>query len=149
MMTFSLNPRRLSILDRVAASVRTRVVSWKDAALRKLSVSSDALVMPSRTGVASAGFAAHLVHPLVLLFKVELVNLFAPQERCVARFGDAHLAQHLAHDDFDVLVVNGNALEAVNLLHFADEVFLQFLRAAHLEDFVRVNRAFRQLLALS
>ena len=35
---------------RVAASVRTRVVSWKEAALRKLSVSSEALVMPSSTG---------------------------------------------------------------------------------------------------
>ena len=36
--------------DMVAASVNTRVVSWNDAALRKLSVSSDALVIPSSTG---------------------------------------------------------------------------------------------------
>ena len=40
----------------VAASVRMRVVSWKDAAEMKLSVSREALVMPSRTGSASAGF---------------------------------------------------------------------------------------------
>ena len=39
----------------VAASVSTRVVSWKLAADRKLSVASDALVIPSRTGRAVAG----------------------------------------------------------------------------------------------
>jgi hypothetical protein len=37
------------------ASVRTRVVSWNDAAEMKLSVESEALVMPRRSGVPSAG----------------------------------------------------------------------------------------------
>ena len=83
MMTFSLKPRRLSILERVAASVSTRVVSWKDAALRKLSVSNDALVMPSSTGRSLGGLAAHLLDALVFLLEFEAVNLFAPQElRC-------------------------------------------------------------------
>src|SRR5437762_12315594 len=50
-----LNPRSLSTLPSVAASVRTRVVSWNDAAEMKLSVSNDAFVMPSNTGTASAG----------------------------------------------------------------------------------------------
>ncbi len=40
-----------------------------------------------------------------------------------------------------------DALQAIDLLHFVDEVLLQFLRAADVEDFVRVDRAFGQLLA--
>ena len=39
----------------MAASVSTRVVSWKDAAARKLLVLSDALVTPSSTVSAVAG----------------------------------------------------------------------------------------------
>ena len=103
--------------------------------------------MPSSTGCGFGGLAAHLLDALVFLFEVELVNLFAPEELGVARLGDADLAQHLADDDFDVLVVDGHALQAIDLLHFVDEMLLQFLRAANVEDFVRVNRAFGQLLA--
>ena len=38
--------------------------------------------------------------------EIELVDLVAPEERGVARFGDVHLAEHLADDDLDVLVVD-------------------------------------------
>ena len=38
----------------MAASVRTLVVSWKEAADRKQSVARDALVMPMRSWVTSA-----------------------------------------------------------------------------------------------
>ena len=56
MITFSLKPLSSSTLPKVAALVKTRVVSWNDAAEIKLSVSSEALVMPSKIGSASAGF---------------------------------------------------------------------------------------------
>lgn len=49
-MTFSLNPNNLSTLPKVDASVRIRVVSWNEAAEIKLSVSREALVIPSKTG---------------------------------------------------------------------------------------------------
>ena len=39
----------------IAASVSTRVVSWKEAAERKDSVARAALVMPSRMRLATAG----------------------------------------------------------------------------------------------
>ena len=54
-MTFSFSPRRSSTLPLIAASVRTRVVSWKDAAEMKLSVDKEALVIPRRIGLAVAG----------------------------------------------------------------------------------------------
>src|SRR5437660_1791295 len=54
-ITFSLRPRRWSTRPEMLASVSTRVVSWNEAAEMKLSVDSDALVMPRRRGVPSAG----------------------------------------------------------------------------------------------
>ena len=77
------------------------------------------------------------------------LSIWSPQrKRGVAGIGDLHLAQHLADDDLDVLVVDFDALEAVNLLHLVDEVLLQVLRAADIEDFVRDDGAFGELLAL-
>src|SRR5258708_7858707 len=46
-----------------------------------------------------------------------------------------------------MFVVNGHALEPIDFLHFVDQMLLQFLRAANVEDFVRVNRSFSELLA--
>src|SRR5579875_2278595 len=50
MITFSLRPTRESDLAWIAASVSTRVVSWKDAADSHDSVASDAFVIPMSTG---------------------------------------------------------------------------------------------------
>ena len=55
MITFSLRPRSQSLLPSIAASVRTRVVSWKEAAEMKLSVFSEALVTQQNRGE----FAGH------------------------------------------------------------------------------------------
>ena len=64
MITFSFNPINESFFPFIAASVNTLVVSWKDAADKKLSVASDAFVIPLSSGMklplksffASAGF---------------------------------------------------------------------------------------------
>ena len=55
MMTFSLRPTSGSLLPWSAASVRTRVVSWNDAADSHDSVASDAFVMPISSGRPDAG----------------------------------------------------------------------------------------------
>ena len=133
---------------RVAASVRTRVVSWKLAAEMKLSVSSDGLGDAEQHRLGFGGLAALLHDAIVLVLEGEPVDLVAPEERRVARIGDLHLAQHLADDDLDVLVVDLHALEAVNFLHFVDQVLLQRLRPEDIEDVVRRHRAFGELLAL-
>ena len=46
-----------------------------------------------------------------------------------------------------MLVVDLDFLEAVDLLDFVDEVFLELLRAANVEDFLRGDGAFGELLA--
>ena len=53
--TFSFRPISGSILPLIAASVRTFVVSWKEAADRKELVAREALVIPSITCLPSAG----------------------------------------------------------------------------------------------
>src|SRR3546814_10493169 len=53
-MTFSFRPLSVSILPWTDASVSTRVVSWNDAAEMNDRVWSEALVIPSSTGLPSA-----------------------------------------------------------------------------------------------
>ena len=104
----------------------------------KESVSSEALVMPSRTGFAFGGLAALGDDLGVDALEVGAVDLVAPEELVgVARIGDLHLAQHLADDDLDVLVVDFHALDAIDFLHFVDEVLLEFLGAASFEQIFR------------
>ena len=55
MMTFSFRPSSGSDLAWIAASVSTRVVSWKEAADSHDSVASEALVMPMSSGRPEAG----------------------------------------------------------------------------------------------
>ena len=55
MMMFSFRPKRWSDLPSMAASVRTLVVSWKEAADSHESVASEALVIPMSSGRPSAG----------------------------------------------------------------------------------------------
>ena len=50
MATFSFRPRSGSTLPLIEASVRIRVVSWKEAAATNDWVESEALVIPSSSG---------------------------------------------------------------------------------------------------
>src|SRR5438067_8986277 len=108
----------------MAASVSTRVVSWKLAAEMNESVDSDALVMPSRIAWPSAG-----------LPPVSITFWFSSRNRNLSttssgRFGVAdvlhlHPAHHLSNDDLQVLVVDVNALQAIHFLDLVHQVFLQ------------------------
>ena len=55
MMMFSLRPTSVSRLDSMAASVSTRVVSWKEAADSHDSVAREALVIPMTSRRPDAG----------------------------------------------------------------------------------------------
>ena len=60
---------------------------------------------------------------------------------------DGDLAQHLPHDDLDVLVVDRNTLRAVHALHAVDEVLLHGADALHAQHLLRVEVADHELLA--
>ena len=97
------------------------------------SVSSEALVMPSSTGSRFGGLAALFATISSLTCLKSMRSIWSPQRNVgVARIGDLHLAQHLADDDLDVLVVDLHALHAVDLLHLVDQVLLELLRRRRL-----------------
>ena len=145
MMTFSLSPLRRSILPSSAASVSTFVVSWKEAAERNESVFSDAFVMPRMMSSNSAGSPPLAGQPLARPRELEAVDELPRQVVGVALLIDAHLLEHLAHDQLDVLVVDVDALGLVDLLHLLDEVLLGLGPSAHREQLVRVERALVEL----
>ena len=68
------------------------------------------------------------------------------QELGGTRVNHGHAAQHLTHDDLDVLVVDGHALVTVDLLHFVDQVLLHATAAEYAKNLVRIGRALEQLL---
>ena len=113
------------------------------------SVESDALVMPSRSG--SHGGRLACPRPPSRWFassKRDPLHVLADQEVGVADVVDhAHLAQHLADDDLDVLVVDLHALEAVDLLHLVHQYLASSFSPLMREDVVRVRRAVHQRLA--
>ena len=111
------------------------------------SVERHAFVMPRSSGSAMAGLAAALDDALVLPLEDVLLDLLVDEEVRVAHVLDADAAQHLADDDLDVLVVDGDALQAVDLLDLVDEVRRQLLLALHAQDVVRVRRPVHQRLA--
>ena len=80
---------------------------------------------------------------LVGLAELGPVDVLALEEDRVAGVGDAHLLQHLPHDDPDVLVVDLHALETVDLLDLVQEVLLHRPRPLDPQDVVRVDRALR------
>ena len=46
----------------------------------------------------------------------------------VPGIGHFEFLKHLAHDHFDMLVIDRHALQAINLLDFVDEIICQALR---------------------
>ena len=147
-MTFSLRPSSLSDLPLTAASVRTRVVSWKDAAEMKERVCRLALVMPSSTGWPVAGFLPSATSRTLTLVHLDLVDLLVGEEVGIAGIVDLDLLQHLANDHLDVLVVDVHALQPVDLLDLVDEVGGEFLDALDRQDVVRRRVAVDDVVAL-
>ena len=117
------------------------MVSWNEAAEMNDSVASDALVMPSRIGSNSAATLVARRGAAVLFHEAGAVDLLAAQVARVAGLGDLDLAQHLANDRFDVLVVDLDALQAVDVLDFLDEVGRERLDAEQTQDVMRIRLA--------
>src|SRR5450759_3420808 len=78
-----------------------------------------------------------------------LVDVLALEELRVSALQHAHLLQHLPHDHANVLVVDLHALQAVNLLHFVEQVLLNRARSLDAKDIVRIHRAFGETVARS
>src|SRR5262249_14014527 len=84
---------------------------------------------------------------LVFLAEAELVHLLLEEEGCVAHILDLHPTHHLAHNDLNVLVRDGDTLEPVDFLDFVDQVALEFALTEHGQNVVRVERTIHERLA--
>src|SRR4029450_1218922 len=78
---------------------------------------------------------------VVPLREVETVDQPRRQLLAVARLVDPDLLEHLADDDLDVLVVDRDALAAVDPLDLLDQVALDSVLAPGVEVLLRVDRA--------
>ena len=79
------------------------------------------------------------------IFRLKAVHIhhFARQQIRIARLLDLYLAQHLAHNHFDMLIVDLYALQTVYRLHLTRQIVLYALDALDLQNIVRVYRALR------
>ena len=91
-------------------------------------------------GLGRGRLAALGEDAVVVLLELEAVDELGRQQIDVARLVDADLAQHLADDDLDVLVVDRDALAPVDLLDLLDEVALDGVLAPGVEVLLRVDR---------
>jgi hypothetical protein len=85
-----------------------------------------------RGGLAGLGLFGSLLllqDALVLVVDIPLVGDFAGEEGGGAGIGDADLAEHLADDDLQVLVVDRLSLGSVDVLHFLHDVVLHGVHA--------------------
>ena len=92
---------------------------------------------------ADSRLAAVADDALVHIFKDIDVDVIARQYIGIAGVFDLHLAQHLAYDDFDMLIVDTNTLRFVYLLYFVYEVPLGSFDALDVQDVVGVDGASR------
>ena len=124
------------------------MVSWNDAAEMNERVWSEALVMPSSTGWPVAGLPPAASISRVGVLEVDPVHLLALEELGGAGILDLDLLQHLPDDHLDMLVVDGHALQPVDLLDLVDEIVGQLLDALDGKDVVGRGMAVEQELAL-
>ncbi len=74
--------------------------------------------------------------------------MLAFEEFGIAGFADLDFLQHLPDDDFDMLVVDRHALQAIDLLDLVDEIIGQGLDAHDRQDVLRGRVALDQIIAL-
>jgi hypothetical protein len=106
------------------------VVSWKLAAEMNDSDESEALVMPSKQRLAAGRASCGPCCRRSFSRRKRNLSTTAPGRNSLSPGStDLHLAHHLPEDDLDVLVVDRDALRAIDVLDLAQQVVLHRLLA--------------------
>src|SRR5258708_2928521 len=79
--------------------------------------------------------------PIVDRHRPRAIELFTAQQRGITDAQDLGLAQHLADDHLDVLVIDLHALQPINVLDFAYQVVGERLHTLQAQDVVRIGLA--------
>ena len=144
-------PAALLRPERRVTAVSTRVVSWKDAAEMKLRVCKLALVMPSSTGLPSAGTSC--LDPLTSLALIIVhflaVDLFARPARWCRRSSVISTFCSIWRTIVSMcLSLIFTPCKTVDFLDFRlTRIFRQRLNAEHFQDVVRIRRPADQIVA--
>jgi len=93
-------------LPATAASVSTRVVSWKLAAEIKGIRRERGLGNAEQQRTARGRTPSIVNDAIILLAEAELIHLFIEEEARIADILDFHPAHHLPNDGLDVLIVD-------------------------------------------
>ena len=93
------------------------------------------------------GFPARVHQGPVDVPELNLVHQLRRQVIGVVGGEDAHLAQHLPHDQLNMLVVDFHPLVAVHVLHLLHQVLLRGPHPSDLAHLLGIQRAFGELFA--
>src|SRR5574344_904997 len=85
-------------------------------------------------------------HTVIFFMEMPFIDLLAEDELGIAHGDDFNLAEHLAHNDTDVFVVDCNALCTVHGLNFIHEVILQCVFTKNCKYVVCINCTVAHLL---
>src|SRR5215831_14260019 len=99
-------------------------------------------------GLCAGRPLAGLLRSQVLFVELDPVELLALEELGLAGVLHLHLLQHLADDDLDVLVVDGHALQPIDVLDLVDQVVGKLLHSFDGEDVVGGRMAIIDKVAL-
>src|SRR5690554_3623068 len=87
-------------------------------------------------------FYHHFTPDLIVLFhELNLVDNLTLQEAGVSLIVNLHLTHHLAHNDFEVLIVDFYPLKTVNILYFVNNVLLNSSGPFNRQNVGRCNGA--------
>ncbi len=120
--------------------MRTLVVSWKDAADRKESVARDAFVSTEKRDFSGRRLKTFFFHSCVRLIEFALRIQGSGKKLRISRLIDFHLAQHLAYDYFDMLIVDIYALHLIYTLNFFDEILVYAFHTVNSQNIMRIER---------
>ena len=113
----------------------------------KLSVANDALVIP-RSSRSTVGRTS-LLHPCDRILQVGIpLDLLTFDEARLTSRDHVGLAQHLANNHFDMLVVNLHTLESIDFLNLINDVLRKFWNTLQPQDVVRAQWSLRDHFAL-
>ena len=122
----------------------TQVTALQLAVLITQLAERDDLTWAEGLGVASVDDDDLTPEAVVLIHDLKLIDDLLLKEERIPWIEDLYLAHHLADDDFEVLVVDLHTLQAVDVLDFVDDVFLDGRGALDLEDIGRRDSTIRE-----
>ena len=104
---------------------------------------------PEQQGLGRGPLLARRIHALVGLLEEHAIHVLSHQEIGIAHVVHADLAHHLPDNHLDVLVVDLDALEAVDLLDLVHHVLGEFLVPLDPQYVVGIGGAIHERLTVA